>query len=520
MDNPRSLKSHFLTKDQPNNGLGKLPPMAVDLEEAILGAIMLERESCNEALEIMRAEYFYKEQHKSIFEAVLNLIADSQPVDLMTVTAYLRKAAKLEFVGGAYYLTELTSKINSAANIESHCRLVMEMYLRRESIKAASNMQTLSYDDTEDIFKTMDSVEMELYKLRDSLQSKKTETIRQITSEGLSDLYARIKAKKEGRVMGVPFGWASLDRLTGGWQNTDLIIIAARPSMGKTAWAISGMKNAAMVFKIPVAFFSMEMGKKQLWNRLISSETEIENEKIVRGDLTEWEAEKVTQLSANLASAPIYIDDTPALSIMELRSKARRLKQKNGVGLIIVDYLQLMKGDSKGNREQEIASISRGLKIIAKELEIPVIALSQLSRAVEQRGGDKRPMLSDLRESGSIEQDADVVGFLYRPEYYGITQYEFGGSTAGMAETIFAKNRNGAIDTVTLRFIGKFAKYTEVESSNDVGKVYPKEVTPTEKEIEYQKIATNGLSNFESGKNLNRGENGWINPPEEDKAPF
>jgi replicative DNA helicase len=513
MDNQKSLKHRFLTGDLKNSGLGVLPPQAVEIEEAILGAILIEREYCNEALEIMRADYFYKDQHKKVFEAINDLVSNSEPVDLLSVTAKLREHGNLQLVGGAYFITELTSKINSAANIEYHCRIVMEMYLRREAIKAATNMQTFSFDETEDIFKTMDSVEMELYKLRDSLQSKKSESIREITIKGISELETRINAKKKGLVMGVPFGWPSLDRVTGGWQNSDLIIIAARPAMGKTAWAISGMKNAAMLFKIPVAFFSLEMSSSQLWNRLLSNESEIENEKITRGEIHEHEMTVLMSASGKLANAPIFIDDTPALSIMELRSKARRLKQKNNVGLIVIDYLQLMRGEAKGNREQEIASISRGLKIIAKELNIPVIALSQLSRAVETRGGDKRPMLSDLRESGSIEQDADIVGFLYRPEYYGIAQYEDGSPTNGHGETIIAKNRHGAIDTVNLRFISKFAKYTELEKSNDASNNYPIEKPYTLPITE---------SNFEK-KNINKPEFmvDWMSGDiEQPKAPW
>ncbi len=447
--------------------LGKLPPQATDLEEAVLGALMLERDALTSVVDILKPESFYKESHQEIYKAILQLFNDSQPVDLLTVTTQLRKNSKLEMAGGAYYVAELTTRVNSAANIEAHSRIITEQSIKRDLIQISSEVQRDAYEDTTDVFELLDKTEQMLFEISESHIRKNFEGMDNLMHRAILELEAK-KKHKDG-LTGVPSGFTALDRLTSGWQPSDLVIIAARPGMGKTAFVVSAMRNAAVDFKMPVAIFSLEMSAIQLVNRLISAEAELPGEKIKKGSLEEFEWQQLIHKTDALGKAPIFIDDTPALSIMELRAKSRRLKAKHNIQLIIIDYLQLMKGDSSknasGNREQEIASISRALKGIAKELSVPVIALSQLSRAVETRGGDKRPMLSDLRESGSIEQDADMVMFLYRPEYYGITQDENGMPTQNVGEVIMAKHRNGSLDTIQLKFIGKFTKFADLEDS-------------------------------------------------------
>jgi replicative DNA helicase len=441
--------------------LGKLPPQALDLEESILGALMLEKNALTAVIEFLRPEHFYSEQHQEIYQAITDLFKNSEPVDMRTVVAQLRKVGKLELIGGAYYIAELTSKVSSAANIEYHSRIIIEMAIKRELIQIASTVHHDAYEDTTDVFELLDKTEQSIFKISDSNLRKNYDNMKSLMFKAVKELQER-KNHKDG-LTGVPSGFSRLDRVTSGWQKADLVIIAARPGMGKTAFVVSAMRNAAVDFNMPVAIFSLEMSSLQLVNRLISAEAELESEKIKRGNLAEFEWQQLVHKTTRLSSAPIFIDDTPALSILELRAKCRRLKAEHNVQLIIVDYLQLMKGEAGGNREQEIASISRALKGIAKELDVAVIALSQLSRGVETRGGDKRPQLSDLRESGSIEQDADIVMFLYRPEYYKITVDEEGIPTQGMAEVIVAKHRNGSLDTVKLKFIGKYTKFGDFD---------------------------------------------------------
>ncbi len=447
--------------------LGKLPPQAVEIEEVVLGALMLERDALSNVIDILHPESFYKESHQSIFEAIVNLFNNSEPVDIKTVTHQLRKNGKLELVGGAYYVSQLTSKVNSAANIETHARIIAEQSIKRELIRISSQIQRDAYEDTMDVFKLLDRTEQSLFDVSESHIRKNYDKMSSLLHQAIEEI--QIKKDKKDGLTGVPSGFSALDRVTSGWQPSDLVIIAARPGMGKTAFVVSALRNAAVDFKIPVAIFSLEMSSVQLVNRMISAEAELESEKIKRGDLADYEWEQLLHKTTRLSDSPIFIDDTPALSILELRAKCRRLVSQHGVKLIIIDYLQLMTGDSSksggGNREQEIASISRSLKGIAKELNVPVLALSQLSRAVETRGGDKKPQLSDLRESGSIEQDADMVMFLYRPEYYGITQDESGMPLNGLGEVIIAKHRNGKTDTVGLKFIGKFTKFADMEVS-------------------------------------------------------
>lgn len=459
-------KSKMLDVSQ---SLGKLPPQAVDLEEAVLGSLMIEKDSLTQVLDILKPECFYKEQHKEIYQAILLLFNNSEPIDLLTVTNQLRKTGKLDMVGGPYYITELTSRVNSAANLEYHARIILEMSIKRDLIRISSEIQTEAFEDTTDVFQLLDRTEQELFEVTNSNIKRNYEGMRSLMKTAMIELEAR-KHMKDG-LTGVPSGFSSLDRMTSGWQKSDMIIIAARPAMGKTAFVLSAMRNAAVDFGHAVAIFSLEMSAVQLVNRMISAEAELSSEKIKKGRLQDHEWQQLLSKTGKLTEAPIFIDDTPALSILELRAKCRRLKQQHDINLIIIDYLQLMQGDvgiggkAAGNREQEIAGISRALKNIAKELNVPVIALSQLSRAVETRGGEKRPMLSDLRESGSIEQDADMVCFLYRPEYYGITEDEDHMPTRGVGEVIIAKHRNGETGTAKLKFIGEYTKFTDLEFS-------------------------------------------------------
>ncbi|MFN3839945.1 MAG: replicative DNA helicase [Cyclobacteriaceae bacterium] len=456
-----SGKSKLLVRDI-SESLGKLPPQALDLEEAVLGALMLEKGALNAVVEFLKPEHFYSEQHQEIYRAIIELFKGSEPVDMRTVVNQLRKEGKIELVGGAYYIAELTSKVSSAANIEYHARVVIEMAIKRTLIQIASQIHHDAYEDTTDVFELLDKTEQAIFEISDSNLRKNYDNMRNLMYRAITELQ-KLKEHKDG-LTGVPSGFSALDRITSGWQNSDLIIIAARPGMGKTAFVVSAMRNAAVDFKRPVAIFSLEMASVQLVNRMISAEAELEGEKIRKGQLADFEWQQLVHKTNKLSAAPIFIDDTPALTILELRAKCRRLKAEHGVELIIVDYLQLMRGDTGGNREQEIASISRALKGIAKELAVPVIALSQLSRGVETRGGDKRPQLSDLRESGSIEQDADLVIFLYRPEYYKITVDEEGNSTQNLGEVIISKHRNGTTGSVKLKFIGKFTKFTDYDT--------------------------------------------------------
>lgn len=474
---PQTIKTTHRTRalihQDLDERLGKIPPQATDLEEAVLGALMLEKDALTSVIDILKPETFYKDNHKEIYSAIVELFNNSEPVDLLTVTNQLRKKGKLELVGGAYYITELTSKVNSAAHIESHARIIIEKAIKRELIRIASEVHRDAFEDTVDVFSLLDKTEQALFEVSEINIRKNYADMRSIMHEAILELENK-KHQKDG-LTGIATGFTALDRLTSGWQKSDLVIIAARPGMGKTAFVVSAMRNAAVDFKKPVAIFSLEMSSIQLVNRLISAEAELESDKIKKGNLEEYEWEQLVHKTAKLSDAPIFIDDTPALTILELRAKARKLVAQHGVELIIVDYLQLMSGENAkngpgpGNREQEIAAISRSLKNIAKELNIPIIALSQLSRAVEIRGGEKRPQLSDLRESGSIEQDADMVIFLYRPEYYGITADEEGNNMQGVGEVIIAKHRNGSLDSVKLKFIGKFTKFTDLDFGNAFG---------------------------------------------------
>ena len=449
---------------------GKLPPQAVDMEEAVLGALMLEKEAVNAAIDILQPKSFYKEAHQKIFSAIQELFQRSEPVDILTVTNELKQKGELDIIGGPYYITQLTNRVASAANIEFHARIISQKYIQRELIRISSEIITDAYDETTDVFSLLDKAETSLFSVAEGNIRKNYETMSDLIRESIKQIE---EAKnQESGVIGVASGFTALDRVTSGWQPSDLVIIAARPAMGKTSYVLTLARNAAVDFNIPVAFFSLEMSSVQLVTRLVSAESEISSEKLRSGNLRADEIQQIHTKIDGLAEAPIFIDDTAGLSIFELRAKARRLKSQHDIQLLIIDYLQLMTGggDNKGNREQEISMISRSLKSIAKELNIPVLALSQLSRAVETRGGDKRPQLSDLRESGSIEQDADMVQFIHRAEYYGLTEDEAGNSTTGMATIIIAKHRNGSVGDVKLKFVNHLAKFQDFEQGmNDFG---------------------------------------------------
>jgi len=444
---------------------GKVPPQATDLEEAVLGAMMLESNALTSIIDILKPDMFYKEHHQLIYAAILSLFNRSEPVDILTVTNELKKTGELDIVGGPYFITQLTNRIASAANIEFHSRIIIQKFIQRELIRISTEIQQEAFDDSIDVFDMLDNAEKNLFSVSESNIRRSTEDMHSLVREAVKQIEAA--TNQEGHISGVPSGFTELDRVTAGWQKSDLIIVAGRPSMGKTAFVLTMAKNIAVDFKKPVAFFSLEMSSVQLVTRLISSETELDASKLKRGQLEKHEWIQLHEKIKGLIDAKLYIDDTPALSIFELRAKCRRLKAQYNIELIIIDYLQLMAGtgDKSGNREQEISTISRSLKALAKELSIPIIALSQLSRAVETRGGPKRPILSDLRESGAIEQDADLVLFLYRPEYYKLDDIE-GRSTKGLAEVIVAKHRNGALSDVYLRFIDKFAKFIDFDNES------------------------------------------------------
>ncbi|WP_295769379.1 replicative DNA helicase [uncultured Mucilaginibacter sp.] len=449
---------------------GKLPPQARDLEEAVLGALMLEKDALSSVIDVLKPEVFYVESHQKIFNAIRILFEKTSPVDILTVTAQLRMQGELEMVGGAFYITELTNRVASAANIEYHARIIIQKYIQRELIRISTDTINLAYEDTTDILELLDRAEKNLFDIAQNNLRRDSRKMDDLMQETLKEI-EELKNKTDG-LTGIGTGFTDLDRMTSGWQKSDLVIIAARPAMGKTAFVLSCARNAAVDFNKPVVVFSLEMSSVQLVNRLISGEAEIEQEKIRKGKMEEWEWQQIHSKIGRLEAAPLIIDDTPGLNIFEFRAKCRRLKSQHDIQLIIIDYLQLMTGkvDGKGggNREQEIGSISRALKMVAKELQVPVIALSQLSRAVESRpGGSKRPMLSDLRESGSIEQDADMVLFLYRPEYYGLEFDEDNNPTKGVGEVIIAKHRNGETGTVRLKFVGKYVKFADLETSMD-----------------------------------------------------
>jgi replicative DNA helicase len=443
---------------------GKVPPQSKELEVSVLGAIMLEKSAFDRVSEILNEESFYMEAHRLIYRAFVTLAQKSVPIDIITVVQELKRCEALDIVGGPFYITQLTNAVVSTASLESHARLLVEKYLQREIIRIGGEMVTDGYDESVDVFDLIDDVETKVFSIANDHVKKNFESVQAVGVKVINRIDTLRNSNED--LSGVPSGFPKLDRLTNGWQASDLIILAARPAVGKTAFALNLARNAAMFHTrpTPVAFFSLEMSSPQLVQRILSAESGVLLEKISRGRMED--TEYVTLHSKGLhrlERMPLYIDDSAALNIFEFRAKARRLVNKHKVGLIIIDYLQLMSGSKErgGNREQEISTISRNLKSLAKELNVPIIALSQLSRAVETRKESKMPQLSDLRESGAIEQDADMVMFLYRPEYYDVMNNEHGESTRGETHVRIAKHRNGTLDTVKLRALLHIQKFEE-----------------------------------------------------------
>lgn len=452
---------------------GRLQPQALELEEAVIGACMIERDAFGMISDYLKPESFYDTKHQKIFAAIRDLAAENNPVDILTVTEQLRKTGDLELVGGPVAITELSRKVLSSAHIEYHARIIAQKALARELITYSSNIQRQAFDDSQDIAELMQQAEGQLFELSKTNMKKDFTQINPVIKEAYTMLQ-KAAARTDG-LSGLTSGFKDIDRVTSGWQNSDLIIIAARPAMGKTAFVLSMARNMAVDHKIPVAMFSLEMSNVQLVNRLIVNVCEIPGEKIKSGQLAPYEWEQLDTKITELVDAPLYIDDTPSLSVFELRTKARRLVREHKVQMIIIDYLQLMNasGMSYNSRQEEVSTISRSLKGLAKELNIPIIALSQLNRSVENRVGNdenkadsKRPQLSDLRESGAIEQDADLVAFIHRPEYYKIFKDQYGNDLKGVAEFIIAKHRNGSVEDVKMRFVGQYARFLDLHGNS------------------------------------------------------
>ena len=448
---------------------GKLTPQAVEFEEAVLGALMIDEDAVTAVLDVLSPKMFYVEAHQHIFSAINKLFGMAEPIDLLTVTNQLRKDKLLDLVGGASYLAMLTNRVTSSANIEYHARIVMEKFVVRELIQNCNSIIADSFDESADVLQLLDQAETKIFNIIESNFKRDSKELHQVVRSALDNLNQLRENTDE--LQGVPCGIRAIDEKTGGWQKSDLIIMAGRPGMGKTSFVLSIARNAAIDYNMPVAFFSLVMSATQLVQRMFSMESGVNSEHISKGNLTADEWQKLMDNVGKLETSNLIIDDTPALSVFDLRAKCRRLKHKYGIKLVIIDYLQLMQGKAdgtakNGNREQEISYISRSLKALAKELDVPVIALAQLSRAVETRGGSKRPMLSDLRESGSIEQDADMVLFIYRPEYYKMDTFEEDQTpSAGLAEIMFEKNRHGSNGNVRVRFQSQYTKFSDVDTA-------------------------------------------------------
>ncbi|MHA6726777.1 replicative DNA helicase [Chryseobacterium sp. A301] len=451
---------------------GKMPPNAIDFEKLVLGTFLIDKKGLDYTIDLLQLEVFYDPRHQVIFEAILKLFQDNHPVDLMTVIQELKRQEKLSLAGGDHYIIELTLGVSSSAHIEYHVRIILEKYILRSLINVSANVIDNSYKESTDVFELLDKAEQSFFEITNGTIKKGFDTANTLVKQAVETI--KSLKDKEG-LSGIPSGFTALDNATGGWQNSDLVIIAARPAMGKTAFLLSMARNIAVGHKIPLALFSLEMASVQLITRMISSETGISSEKLRKGQMADDEWQRLYSNVSELENAPLFIDETPSLSVFDFRAKCRRLVMQHGVKIIMVDYLQLMTansgGKNGGNREQEIATISRSLKAIAKELNVPVIALSQLSRSVESRPG-KRPQLSDLRESGAIEQDADIVSFIFRPEYYKIAVWDndeegMESTTENQAELIIAKHRNGATEDVRLSFIKNLGKFADLDLYGD-----------------------------------------------------
>ena len=455
------------------NEIGKLPPQALELEESVIAAMMIEKDAFNSVSDLLHPESFYADEHRFIFEAIRSLSAKDAPIDILSVAEELKLMGKLDQVGGITYLSDLTRRIASAAHLQYHAKIVAQKATARDLITMACQIEEKGYDETQDVDDLVEEATAKIFEISQRSQKRDVTHIYPVITEAFERMHKA--AKNDGNISGIPSGFTALDKITSGWQKSDLVIIAARPAMGKTAFVLSMAKNIAVDFNIPVAIFSLEMSNVQLVNRLIMNVCEIEGSKIRNGRLTPAEWDRLENQINVLQNAPIFVDDTPGLSVFELQSKARKLVKDKKIQIIIIDYLQLMNanGSSFGSREQEVSIISRSLKGLAKELDIPIIALSQLSRAVEKRDSSnstvdgKKPLLSDLRESGAIEQDADMVCFIHRPEYYKLYDDGNGKDLRGLGQIIVAKHRNGATDEIWLRFIGKYTRFQNEDAAYD-----------------------------------------------------
>ena len=455
MEQPKKNTRTTKAKVQSVNDYGRIQPQARELEEVVLGALMIEKDAYSLVSEILRAESFYEHAHQLIYSAITDLAIRQEPVDILTVTEQLKKRGELEEVGGPFYITQLSSKVASSAHIEYHARIIAQKHLARELITFTSNIQTKAFDEMSDVDDLMQEAEGRLFEISQQNMKKDYTQINPVIDEAYK-LLQKAAARTDG-LSGLESGFYALDKMTSGWQNSDLIIIAARPAMGKTAFVLSMAKNIAVNSRQPVALFSLEMSNVQLVNRMLSLESSVDADKLRKGRLDSNDWGKLIEGADGIAKSKLIIDDTPGITISELRSKCRKYKMENNLGLIIIDYLQLMSGNGRTeSRQQEISDISRSLKALARELDVPVVTLSQLSRAVEQRP-DHRPMLSDLRESGAIEQDADVVMFLYRDDYYNKDT-----ELKGIAEIIIAKQRNGPIGTVKMAWIPEQTRFADL----------------------------------------------------------
>jgi len=447
----------------------KVPPQAIELEKAILGAMLIDKRGVDEVIDLLAPEVFYLPEHQEIYTAIISLFEEGKPIDIFTVTEKLRSLGTLKQVGGEYYLITLSNIVATAAHIEYHGRIILQMYVKRKLIEISGEVIKKSFDDTVDVFDLLDEAEKNLFEVSQGSLKRGSAELSSVVSDVLVQLEEL--AKQEG-LSGIASGFASLDDYTSGWQNGDLVIVAARPGMGKTAFVLSMARNMAVEHEVPVAIFNLEMTSDQLTKRLLSIETEIPAEKFRSGKMSDAEWNLLHTKMGRIQEAKIYINDASMLSIFDLRAQARRMKSQYNIGILIIDYLQLMTAQTNnksGNREQEISTISRNLKALAKELNIPVIALSQLSRKVEERtdkGGHKRPRLSDLRESGAIEQDADIVSFIYRPEYYKVEFWEDDSPTQSQAEFIIAKHRNGKTGNIRMRFDGEFGRFSDLDTTD------------------------------------------------------
>ncbi len=437
--------------------LGKIPPNDVESEQAVIGSMLTDKEAVSAAIEVLKPEDFYREDNRTIFEAILNLYGRSEPIDIITLKSELSSMGKFEAVGGLEYIAELPDKVPTTANVEQYIKIVEEKSVLRNLIKTANEIITLGYDQTQEVDGIIDGAEKKIFEVMQKKNQKGYTPIKDILVETFTELEQLYNQKQ--RITGIPTGFSDLDFRTSGLHNSDLILVAARPAMGKSAFALNIATNAAVRAKVPVAIFSLEMSKEQMTSRILCSEAMVDSNKVRTGKIDDEEWSKLAAASGELSEANIYIDDTPGISIMEIRAKCRKMKIEKNIGLVVIDYLQLVQGSGKrgGSREQEIAEISRSLKILAKEINVPVIALSQLSRAPEQRP-DHRPMLSDLRESGSIEQDADIVMFLYRDDYYNEDSEK-----KNIAEVILAKHRAGSTGTVELLWLGNYTQFANID---------------------------------------------------------